>query len=148
MRIVTGLRVLPGSVRAALAALLLASLALQGCAAVALTAGGIAGGAGVNHTLSGIAYKTFNNSVAELRAGTLRALDDMDMTVTEDAETEDGWEIKATAAEREIDIELERLTKRATRMRVVANEGEIFFKDSATATEIIIMTAENVAPAT
>ncbi len=70
------------------------------------------------------------------------------MTVTEDSETEDGWEIKATAAKREIDIELERLTKRATRMRVVANEGEIFFKDAATATEIIIMTAENVTPAT
>ena len=72
----------------------------------------------------------------------------MDMAVIEDSETEDGWEIKATAIKREIDIELERLSKRATRMRVVANEGEIFFKDAATATEIIIMTAENVAPAT
>ena len=140
-------RVLASSVRAPVAALLLVSLSLQGCAAVALTAAGIAGGAGVNHSLSGIAYKTFNNSVLELRAGTLRTLEDMDMTVTEDSETEDGWEIKATAAKREIDIELERLTKRATRMRVVANEGEIFFKDAATATEIIIMTAENVAPA-
>jgi hypothetical protein len=148
MRFLVGPRILAGGVRAALAALLLVSLALQGCAAVALTAAGVAGGAGVNHTLSGIAYKTFNNSVAELRAGTLRTLQDMDMAVTEDAETEDGWGIKATAVEREIDIELERLTKRATRMRVVANEGEIFFKDSATATEIIIMTAENVAPAT
>ncbi len=148
MRIVTGLRVLAGSVRGALAALLLVSFALQGCAAVALTAAGVAGGAGVNHTLSGIAYKTFNNSLAELRLGTLRTLEDMDMTVIEDAETEDGWEIKATAIKREIDIELERLTKRATRMRVVANEGEIFFKDAATATEIIIMTAENVTPAT
>ena len=147
MRFVTGLRALASSVRAPVAALLLASLALQGCAAVVLTAAGVAGGAGVNHTLSGIAYKTFNNSVAELRAGTLRTLEDMDMTVIEDSKTEDGWEIKATAIEREIDIELQQLTKRATRMRVVANEGKIFFKDSATATEIIIMTAENVAPA-
>ena len=148
MRFITGLRVLAGSVRAPVAALLLVSLALQGCAAVALTAAGVAGGAGVNHTLSGIAYKTFNNSLAELRTGTLRTLEDMDMTVIADSETEDGWEIKATAIEREIDIELERLTKRATRMRVVANEGGIFFKDAATATEIIIMTAEHVAPVT
>jgi hypothetical protein len=147
MRFITGLRVLASSVRAPVAALLLGSLALQGCAAVVLTAAGVAGGAGVNHTLSGIAYKTFNSSLAELRAGTLRTLEDMDMTVIADSETENGWEIKATAIEREIDIELERLTKRATRMRVVANEGEIFFKDAATATEIIIMTAENVAPA-
>ena len=148
MRFVTGLRALASSVRAPVAALLLAGFALQGCAAVALTAAGVAGGAGVNHTLSGIAYKTFNNSLAELRVGTLRTLKDMDMTVTEDSKTEDGWEIKATAIEREIDIELQQLTKRATRMRVVANEGEIFFKDAATATEIIIITAGNVDPAT
>ncbi len=148
MRFITGLRVLAGSVRAPVAALLLGSLALQGCAAVALTAAGVAGGAGVNHTLSGIAYKTFNNSLAELRTGTLRTLEDMDMTVIADSETEGGWEIKATAIEREIDIELERLTTRATRLRVVATDGEIFFKDAATATEIIIMTAERVDPTT
>ncbi len=148
MRFITGLRALASSVRAPVAALLLVSLALPGCAAVALTAAGVAGGAGVNHTLNGIAYKTFNTSLAELRAGTLRTLEDMDMAVIEDSKTEDGWGIKATAIEREIDIELERLTRRATRMRVVANDGEIFFKDAATATEIIIMTAENVAPAT
>lgn len=145
---ITGLRALASSARAPVAALLLVSLALQGCAAVVLTAAGVAGGAGVNHTLNGIAYKTFNNSVAELRAGTLRTLEDMDMTVIGDQETEDGWEIKATAIKRVIDIELERLSKRATRMRVVANEGKIFFKDAATATEIIILTAENLAPAT
>jgi hypothetical protein len=148
MRFVTGLRALASSARAPVAALLLASLALQGCAAVALTAAGVAGGAGVNHTLNGIAYKTFNNSLAELRAGTLRTLKDMDMTVIEDSKTEDGWEIKATAIKREIEIELEQLTKRATRMRVVANEGKIFFKDAATATEIIIITAGNIDPAT
>ncbi len=49
MRFITGLRVLASSVRAPVAALLFVSLALQGCAAVALTAAGIAGGAGVNH---------------------------------------------------------------------------------------------------
>ncbi len=127
MRFITGLRALASSVAAQVAVLLLAGFALQGCAAVALTAAGVAGGAGVNHTLSGIAYKTFNNSLAELRAGTLRTLEDMDMTVIEDSKTEEGWEIKATAIKREIDIELERLSKRATRMRVVANEREIFF---------------------
>ncbi len=88
MRFVTDLRALASSVRAPVAALLLASLALQGCAAVVLTAAGVAGGAGVNHTLNGIAYKTFNNSLAELRAGTLRTLEEMDMTVIENSKTE------------------------------------------------------------
>ncbi len=122
----------------------LAALSLGGCAAVALTAGGLAAGAGVNHTLSGIAYKTFNDNIETLRIATLITLEQMAMEVTEDTATDEGWEIIAIAAEREIDIELERLTERATRMRVVANEGEIFFKDSATATEIILLTAENL----
>ncbi|MDP6430402.1 MAG: SDR family oxidoreductase, partial [Rhodospirillales bacterium] len=64
--------------------------------------------------------------------------------VTYIRETKSGWEIKGTAADREIDIELESLTRRTTRMRVVANEGDIFFKDSATSTEIIIQTAETL----
>ncbi len=123
---------------------LVAALSLGGCAAVALTAGGIAAGAGVNHTLSGIAYKTFNDDLETLRIATLITLEQMAMEVTEDTATDEGWEIIAVAAEREINIELEMLTERATRMRVVANEGEIFFKDSATATEIILLTAENL----
>ncbi|MDP6952195.1 MAG: DUF3568 family protein [Alphaproteobacteria bacterium] len=123
---------------------LVAALSLGGCAAVALTAGGIAAGAGVNHTLSGIAYKTFNDGLETLRIATLITLEQMAMEVTEDTATDEGWEIIAVAAEREINIELEMLTERATRMRVVANEGEIFFKDSATATEIILLTAENL----
>jgi hypothetical protein len=129
--------------RLAIAAVL-AALSLSGCAAVALTAGGLAAGAGVNHTLSGIAYKTFNDDLETLRIATLITLEQMAMEVTEDTATDEGWEIIAIAAEREIDIELERLTERATRMRVVANEGALFFKDSATATEIILLTAENL----
>lgn len=117
---------------------------LQGCIALALTAGSMVGGAGVNHTLSGIAYKTFNSPMDELRGATLVTLAEMEMEVTLDEESEEGWEINADAIDREIDIELERLSSKTTRMRVVAHEGAIFFKDSATATEIIIVTAENI----
>lgn len=129
---------------ARLAAVAAMAIGLGGCAAIAITAGGIAAGAGVNHTLSGIAYKTFNEDVETLRIATLITLEDMAMEVTTDTTTESGWLIVATAIEREIDIELERLTARATRMRVVVNEGEIFFKDRATATEIILQTVDNL----
>lgn len=122
-----------------------ALLALPGCAAVAITAGSMAAGAGVNHTLSGIAYKTFNHSLDDMRGASLVTLAQMDMEVVMDEQTDEGWEINATAIEREIDIELEQLTASTTRMRVVANEGEIFFKDGATATEIILITADNLA---
>ncbi len=39
-----------------------------------------------------------------------------------------------------------RVTKRATRMRAVANIGSVFFKDSATSSAIISQTEENLTP--
>lgn len=122
---------------------LAAALGLGGCAGAALTAGGIAGSAGVNHTLSGIVYKTFTAPVKDLRVATLKTLNRMQMKVSGDEKAEYGWHIMATAFEREIDIELERLTPNATRMRVTTDKGAIF-KDSATSTEIILQTAEVV----
>ncbi|MEX0805207.1 MAG: hypothetical protein WD688_18075, partial [Candidatus Binatia bacterium] len=55
------------------------------------------------------------------------------------AKTEQGKTLKATTSDREIEIELERVSSKTTRMRTVAKQG-IFFKDRATATEIIIQT--------
>lgn len=120
---------------------LLSIFALSGCAAVALTAGGIAGSAGVNHTLSGIVYKTFAAPQGQMRVATLKTLNRMQMKVKKDEKTDDGWHIEAAAVDREIDIELERLTPSATRMRV-STSNDMIFKDSATSTEIIVQTAE------
>ena len=131
------------NLRAALFALAL--LALPGCAAVALTAGSMAAGEGVNHTLTGISYKTFATPIDELKVATLKTLKRLDMGVEDQKQVKAGWEITAKAYDRTIEIELESLTRRATRMRVVANQGEIFFKDAATSTEIIIQTAETLA---
>jgi uncharacterized protein DUF3568 len=124
------------------------ALSLQGCAAAGLTlasaGAGVSMGAGVEHTLNGIVYKTFGVSVNELRFAALKTLDRMDMPLTVDEKTETGWALTATASERTIEIELERLTERTTRMRIVANEGKIFFKDASTATEIITQTAQTL----
>ena len=134
-----------GTLRAPVVAVLLGSLLLQGCAVAALTILGMAGGAGIKHTLTGISYRTFSHSVAEVRAGVLHTLKHMAMTVTADTKTETGWQITATAENREIDIELERLTKHMTRMRAVANVGgSIFFKDAATSSAIITKTEEKL----
>ncbi len=127
------------------AVLIWALFSVPGCTAVALTAGGIAGSTGVNHTLTGIAYKTFATPADELHFATLKTLGRLDMEVSEDQEIESGFEILALARDRKIEIELESLTSKTTRMRVVVNKGEIFFKDAATATEIIIQTAETMA---
>ncbi len=98
--------------------------------------------------MDGISYRTFSHSVSEVRAGVLHTLKQMAITVTEDTETETGWQITATAVNREINIELERLTKRVTRMRAVANVGSIFFKDAATSSTITTQTADNLSPST
>jgi hypothetical protein len=121
-----------------------AAAVLVGCAPVALTAGGIAGSTGVNHTMNGIAYKTFTTPMNTLRVATLKTLNRMEIKVTQDAKSEEGWKIAATAADRKIDIDLEQLTPATTRMRVVTSKGEFFFKDGATSTEIILQTAQLV----
>lgn len=131
---------------AALGAVLLGALSMGGCAAVGVTmasaAGGVAMGSGVEHTMSGITYKTFTASLSDLRLATLESLQRMEIAVEGDAATDEGWMLTATARDRTIDIELESVTGNTTRMRVVANKGQIFFKDAATATEIILQTVQ------
>jgi hypothetical protein len=125
--------------------LVLGSLALQGCAALGLAVlavgAGTAAGQGVSYTLDSIAYKTFTASVDGLEAATLRTLNRMDITVEKNEAKESGRAITATAGDRAVDVELERLTDRTSRMRVVVKQGW-FFKDKATATEIIVQTAQ------
>lgn len=128
------------------AAVFVLGFVLQGCAAAALTVVGtglgVGAGAGVEHTMNGIVYKTFDASLNEVRFATLKMFDHMGMPVTADQKTDEGWTLTATASERTIDVTLERVTEKITRMRVVANKGDIFFKDASTATEIINQTAQ------
>jgi hypothetical protein len=104
----------------------------------------VAMGTGVEQTLSGITYKTYAAPVAEVRQASLTSLRRMQMTVTEDRASEAGWSIKATASDRTIEIALEQLTPNTTRMRVDVDKGSLFFKDAATATEIMMQTAQTL----
>ncbi len=130
-----------------LIAVALVACGLGGCAAGLIVAGagtGVAMGTGVDHELSGITYKTFTASIDDVRQASLRTLRTMDMAVSEDHASDDGWVITASATERTIDIELEKLTSTTTRMRVAVDKGGIFFKDAATATEIVMQTAQTL----
>ena len=120
-------------------------VALQGCAAVALTAGSIAAAAGIAHTLSGISYKTFVSTMDDARYAVFKTLDRLDMDIADQTQTRNGWVIFALANDRTIEIELEAVTYRVTRIRVIAHKGSFFFKDAATATEIIVQMAETMA---
>ncbi|MGH7361949.1 MAG: hypothetical protein ACREJI_10090, partial [Candidatus Methylomirabilales bacterium] len=92
-----------------------------------------------SYILDIISYKTFAASEEGLRAATLKTLKRMDITVTEEQATESGRTIVAAAGDRTIEIELDRLTNRTSRMRVVAKRSW-FFRDRATAAEIISQT--------
>jgi Protein of unknown function (DUF3568) len=124
---------------AALAAALLAS-SLSGCAAVALTAVGVGMATGVSHTLGGIVYKTFAAPQTKVHRSTVAALSRMQIRIvgtTKDGATE---VIKARAADRSIEVEIEALTPNATRLSVTAVKDGGVIRDAATATEIILQT--------
>jgi hypothetical protein len=127
--------------------LALAIACLGGCGGVGLTLFGVGAGVssatGVNYTLDSIAYKTFAASEAELRAATLRTLKRMAMDVTENGATETGRQIIAVAGDRTVDIELDRITSKTSRMRVNVKQGW-FFRDRATAGEIIVQTEKTL----
>lgn len=126
-----------------LAALVVSAFAAQGCAAVGLTlfgaAAGTAAGAGTAYTLDGIAYRTFTASLDDMQRATALSLKRMDIPVETDEPTETGRHLVAQAGDRTIDIELHRMTPRATRMRVTAKYS-VILRDRSTAGEIIAQT--------
>ncbi len=125
----------------------LGALGSQGCAALGLTllgvGAGVSGGAGVSYTLDSIAYKTFAASETELRAATVQTLKRMAIDVTKTQKTETGTDITATAGDRTVEIEIDRITPRTSRMRVVVKKGWLF-RDRATAGEIIVQAADTL----
>lgn len=122
-------------------------LGAQGCAAVGLTlfgvGAGVAAGSGTQYTLDSTAYRTFTAPLDDMRRATLATFKRMDITMQGDDVTDEGRRIVGQAADRAIEIELERLTSQTTRMRVAAKQGW-FFKDRATAGEIIAQTERSL----
>ena len=117
---------------------------LPGCAAVAVTAAGVGMATGVSHTLGGIVYKTFSAPQAKVHRSTVAALTRMQIKVVDTTRDGNKELIKARAADRDIDIEIESLTPNTTRLTVTASKQGSLLRDSATATEIILQTGKLV----
>lgn len=117
-----------------------ALLQLMGCVAVGLTALGVGMATGVSHTLGGIVYKTFSLPQAQVKKATLAALARMQVKVLKT--TRDGSKeiITAKAGDRDVEVELDALTGKTTRMSVTVKKDGGLLRDSATATEIILQT--------
>ena len=112
---------------------------IQGCDPISLTMLGVGSATGVGYSLNGYAYKTFTAPMPQVHDALLAALLRMGIMVKETIKEDTRQIITATAADREIEIVLDAITPRATRIKTVARQGAIF-KDRATATEIILQT--------
>ena len=124
----------------------LTAIALQGCAAVALTAAGVGMATAVSHTLGGYVFKTFAAPQSKVRQSTVVALQRMQIRIV-DAKLDGNREvIRARAADRDIELEIESLTPNTTRLAVTASKNGGLIRDSATATEIILQTERIVGP--
>ena len=122
-----------------LTALVFSTSYLTGCAAVALTAGSLAAGTGISHTLNGVVSRTFTAPMKTVEHANLRALKDMGIDVVGRETNEEGERIvSAKANDRNIEILLEPLSSRTTRIRARAMDG--ILHDAATATEIVLQT--------
>lgn len=132
----------------ALAFTVLVASTQTGCIAVGLTflgaAIGVGSGTAVAYALNGYAYRTFALPLADVEKAALRALNDMGMKLEGREPTDDGKLLHAAGNEREIEVRLEQVTSKATRIRTMVRVGT-FLMDRATATEIIIQTEEVLA---
>ena len=120
------------------------ALTLSGCAMLPLAVPvAISGGAaGVNYSFTNVAYKTISYPVADVDTALRKAL--IKMRIKEVRRESLGGTVSVTAATSHLDIyiDLEKITPTVTNIKVNAKKGA-FFKDKATATEIIVQT-ENI----
>jgi hypothetical protein len=123
------------------AALALAA-GLGGCALttqpLAVAVAGAGTSSAIGHSLNGTAYLTFTATLEEVKAASLDTLSLMGIRVDRFETVENGELITGSAIRRTVEIELEPISSRATRMRVITRGG-IFF-DGSTATEIVMQT--------
>jgi hypothetical protein len=115
------------------------AVCLAGCQPLAMSVAGAGASAAVGASLAGVSYRTFTAPLAVVRKASMAALENMGMVLESSSSFEGGEIIYARAAQRTIEIELEPLSQRATRMRVSTRDGG-FFYDAATASEIVVQT--------
>lgn len=124
---------------------LIAATLIAGCDPFTLTALGVGAGAGVNHQVNGVSYRTFTQSHAKVKAATITALRNMSFKLDGSEKDEKNEIIRASASDRNIEIELEPLSRKTTRMRAVAHVDGSLLVDASTAAEIVHQTEKALA---
>jgi lipoprotein-anchoring transpeptidase ErfK/SrfK len=112
---------------------------LGGCQAVAITAAGIGASTGLSHTANSIGTRTFTANEQQVKQATLAALTRMGMKLDSVSKGESVETLRASLADRNVEIEVEVLNESTTRITASAQRG-LFLYDGATAREIIAQT--------
>ena len=112
---------------------------LAGCQPLAISMLGAGAGTALRYGIDGVSYRTFTAPAPMVREASLAALERMGITLRSTDRFEGGELIYANSDKRTIEIEVEPISARATRVRIAAKNGG-FFYDTATASEIIAQT--------
>ena len=113
----------------------IACATLTACAPLMMSAVSAGGSRAVSHTLDGVSYRTFAAPLPRVKDASVTALNRIAVQSASSAPSENGETITAKATERDIEIKLESLTPKLTRMRVTAKNG--LMRDTATSAEIV-----------
>jgi hypothetical protein len=114
-------------------------MALAACEPLALSVAGAGVSAAIGHGLNGVSQRTFTANLPAVRQASVRALDTMGIKLESHGTFDAGVILYASTSVRSVQIELEPISERATRVRVAARDGG-FFYDAATAGEIVAQT--------
>jgi hypothetical protein len=120
---------------------------LSACEPVAIALLGAGASTALRYNIDGVAARTFTASAAEVRSASLGALERMGIALDSSTPQEGSEILVARAPNREIEIELEPITKQATRLRVTARGSSLFY-DNATAVELVQQTGKILDAAT
>jgi Protein of unknown function (DUF3568) len=112
---------------------------VAGCQSVALSLVGAGAGTALRYGWDGVAYRTFTAPAPAVKEASLEALEHMGIVLEATGTYEGGELIFARSENRTIEIELEPISARATRVRIAAKNGGLFY-DTATAAEIVAQT--------
>ena len=114
---------------------------LAGCQSIALSLVGAGAGTALRYGFDGVAYRTFTAPASAVKDASLNALELMGIVLDSTGSFEGGELIFAHSDTRRIEIEVESISPKATRVRIAAKNGGLFY-DTATAAEIVAQTEQ------
>jgi hypothetical protein len=116
-----------------------ACLLLAACEPIAIAVLGAGASAALRYNMDGVAARTFTAPAAAVKSASLAALERMGIALDSTSAFDTGETIYARAQNRDIEIDIEPITKQATRVRVTAKGGSVLY-DNATAVELVQQT--------